>query len=124
MILGIGTDILKVQRIRVIYGNADDPFFKNTYTRKEQQEGSERHEPALYFATRFAGKEAVFKSLGIDGMGVTLKEIEILSSEVGQPRVALLGAVKALAENKGIKKVLISLSYDDDDAVAFAVATD
>lgn len=124
MILGIGTDILKVQRIRAIYGNADDPFFKNTYTRKEQQEGSERHDPALYFATRFAGKEAVFKSLGIDGMGVTLNEIEILGSEVGQPYVALLGAVKALADSKGIKNVLISLSYDNDYVVAFVIATD
>jgi holo-[acyl-carrier protein] synthase len=122
MILGIGTDILKIQRILDVYGNADDPFFKNTYTVKEQEEAEGRHNPALYYATRFAGKEAVFKCLGVEGKDIKLNEIEILGSEIGQPCVVLSGQAKATAMNKGIKNIAISLSYDDEYALGFAVA--
>jgi holo-[acyl-carrier protein] synthase len=122
MILGIGTDILKIQRILDVSGNADDPFFRNTYTAKEQEEAEGRHNPALYYATRFAGKEAVFKCLGVDGKDIKLNEIEILGSEIGQPYVVLSGNAQAAATKKGIRNIAISLSYDNDYAIGFAVA--
>jgi holo-[acyl-carrier protein] synthase len=121
MILGIGTDILDMRWIRNTYVKPDDPFFISSYSEKEHREASERSDPVLYFSTRFAGKEAVLKSLGIDE-SIRLREIEILGSDTGRPTVALAGALKATAEKKGIKNVMISLSYDGDYAVAFAIA--
>lgn len=124
MILGIGTDILLIQRIRDIAGSNGDSFFKKTYTVKERDQASSRPDPLLYYATRFAGKEAVFKSIGLDGVEIRLDDIEILGNDYGRPQVELLGKLKSIASDKGIKNILISLSYDTDYAVAFAIAQD
>lgn len=121
MIFGIGTDILNIQRIRNIYVNHCDPFFINSFSEKEQEEASESSDPVLHFSMRFAGKEAVIKSIGIDE-SIRLREIEILGSVTGRPSVVLTGMVKAITEGKGIKNVTISLSFDGDYAVAFAIA--
>lgn len=121
MIHGIGTDILKIDRIAlcVTYGN-DDPFIIKTYTENELALISNRPSPLYSYATRFAGKEAVFKALGIGGDDIRLNEIEILERENGQPYVTLYGKAKEIAEKKGITQVLISLSYDTDYAIAYA----
>jgi phosphopantetheine--protein transferase-like protein len=120
--LGVGTDILNIQRIRNIFSDVSDPFFKATYTDAERDQALIRPDPVLYFATRFAGKEAVFKCLGIMPAGIRLNEIEILEAETGQPRVTLFGNLKQIAENKGIRDIQVSLSYETDFAIAFAVA--
>jgi holo-[acyl-carrier protein] synthase len=122
MIYGIGTDILNIQTIRNAVSDPLDPFVQKTYTPKELELIKSRPLPLYSFATRFSGKEAVFKSLSLDGNSVRLNEIEILENEVGQPTVTLSGNTKRLAEEKGISQVLISLSYDTDYAVAFATA--
>lgn len=122
MILGTGVDILDIERIRNVHQDGTDSFFKATYTEAEREHALIRPDPALYFATRFAGKEAVFKCLGIMPDGIRLNEIEILEAETGQPRVTLSGNLKQIAENKGIRDIQVSLSYETDFAIAFAVA--
>ena len=123
MILGIGTDILNIQRIRDILDGDSDAFVQQSFTIKEQEEALSRPDSVSYYATRFAGKEAVFKCFGIDE-DIRINEIEILSLGTGQPQVTLSGKVKAIATKKGIKHVQLSLSYDADHAIAFAVAQD
>lgn len=123
MVIGVGTDILSMQRMRDTLEGDRGSFVKRVYTAREQEESVLRPDPAVYFATRFAGKEAVFKCFGIDG-NIRLNEIEILGSETEQPRVVLLGRVREIAERKGVRDVQISLAYETDYAVAFAVAQD
>ena len=123
MILGVGTDILKVQRIRDFLEVDSEPFFRKVYTAREREQAADDPDPVSYFATRFSGKEAVFKCFGIHG-NVRLSEIEILDGETGQPQVTLSGELEGIAAKKGIKNVKISLSYDTDYAIAFAVAQD
>lgn len=67
-------------------------------------------------ATAFVGKEAVFKALGIEYFEP--KEIEILRDENGKPSAVLSGKTKELV---GDKKIELSLSFTDDNAVGFAV---
>jgi len=121
MIYGIGTDILDMKRIRNAYVNRDDPFFIKSFSEKERNEASADRNPVAYFGTRFAGKEAVIKSLDIDE-SVRLDEIEILGTETGRPIIMLTGAVKAIADKKEIINVMISLSHDGDYAIAFVIA--
>ncbi|KAL0953237.1 hypothetical protein HGRIS_004490 [Hohenbuehelia grisea] len=80
--------------------------------------------PSSSFAARWAGKEAVFKSLGVKSKGAAaaMKDIEILNDENGAPAVTLHGDAKAQAQTKGISKVLISLSHSETVAIAFAQA--
>lgn len=121
MIYGVGTDILKISRIAsIIASNEEDPFILKTYTQKELLIIRSRPVPLYSYATRFAGKEAVFKALGIGGNDISLKEIEILESDHGQPLVTLLGRAKEIADQKRITQVLISLSYDTEYAIAYA----
>ena len=122
MIIGIGTDILNLKTIRPSVQDPEDSFVRKTYTEKERSLIASRPLPVYSYATRFAGKEAVFKSLNTDGDALRLNEIEILENENGQPTVHLHGRAAALAKEKGISHIFISLSYDTDYATAFAVA--
>ncbi|MHB8076394.1 MAG: holo-ACP synthase [Desulfosporosinus fructosivorans] len=121
MILGIGTDILKIKRVRDVYDSNNDAFFKKTYTAKERDQAEERPDPMLYYATRFAGKEAVFKALGEAGNWLRPAEIEILNQANGQPTVTLLGELHQLSEKRKLGIILLSLSYDTDYAIACAI---
>lgn len=122
MIHGNGTDIIKIDRLEMFVDHFDDPFIKKTYTENELKLIASREIPLNSLATRFAGKEAVFKSLGIEGNAIRLNEIEILETETGQPVVTLFGKAKLLADQFGITKIFVSLSYDTDYAIAFATA--
>lgn len=122
MIHGIGTDILNIQTIKPSVSNIQDPFVKKIYTKRELNLIQSRSLPLYCFATRFAGKEAVFKSFNIHGDSFRLNEIEILENSFEQPVVILHGKAERLAKEMGIQEVLVSLSYDTDYAVAFAVA--
>lgn len=122
MVLGVGTDILKIDRLRETSLRPGDSFLLATYTRGEIAQAAARADPFSYYATRFSGKEAVFKALGIDGERVRLCEIEILSDDNGRPCVTLHGSVRDAAYQRGVGEVLVSLSYDGGFAQAFAIA--
>ncbi len=123
MVLGVGTDILLIDRIRRVSFEASDAFMLRTFTKKERDQAIRRDDPTLYFATRFSGKEAVFKALCTDAKTVkSLNQIEILSDDAGRPYVTLHDDVKKLAEQRGIDEMFISLSFDTEYATAFAVA--
>lgn len=121
-VLGVGTDILCIKTIAPSVQREEDPFVQRIYTPAERTLIQSRDIPLYSYATRFAGKEAVFKAFGVDGDAFRLNEIEILENEAGQPIVFLHGKAATCAEQKGIRQVLLSLSYDTDYAVAYAVA--
>jgi holo-[acyl-carrier-protein] synthase len=121
MILGIGIDILNIQRMRGVLKSDSDSFVTKVFTVQELEQASDHPDPVAYFATRFAGKEAVFKCFGIDGSGIHLNEIEIRGGETEQPQVILLGTFSEIAEKRGVKDIQISLSYDADYAIAIAI---
>ena len=119
MLLGIGTDILLIDRIRRCL---DSPsFVRRTFTEAETCLAQSRPDPGTYYAKVFAGKEAVFKCFGItaDSLG-SWRDIQIIDSEERQPEVSLHGSLEATAASLGVQRVLLSLSYDTDYAVAFA----
>ncbi|MCL2376469.1 MAG: holo-ACP synthase [Defluviitaleaceae bacterium] len=122
MVLGVGVDILLIDRIGRASVDLSDPFIRKTFTQAEREQAVKRDDPTQYFATRFAGKEAVYKSLGIDVSRGALCEIEILNDEKGAPSVILHGELLEIAKEKGISRVMISLSYDTDYAIAYATA--
>lgn len=127
MIVQIGTDIVEIEKLKYSVTKepfASDPFIRHTFTEKEIRLALLRSDPLSFFATRFAGKEAVFKALNITGEDVRLSEIEILSQENGRPYVSLYGSAKETAKALDINNMHLSLSYEDHYAIAFAVAED
>ena len=119
----MGTDILNMQRLHDILEAESDSFARRVFTDREREQAAESPDPLSYYATRFSGKEAVFKCFGIHG-NVRLSEIEILDGETGQPYVTLSGRLGGIAADRGIRSVLISLSCENEYAVAFALAQD
>ncbi|MFV0439591.1 MAG: holo-ACP synthase [Desulfopila sp.] len=122
MIYGVGADLLDISRMSALNGNYADPFFVRTFTSGERDQAASRTDPDAYFATRFAGKEAVFKCLRIDGDLVRLGDIEIITDTFGVPRVKLNGMLQLVAQRKGIQSIHLSLSWDGQYALAFALA--
>ena len=72
-------------------------------------------DPAASFAARWAGKEAVFKALGVasKGAGAAMRDIEILPDNAGVPQVTLHGAAQDAAQGKNITTVHVSLSHSE-----------
>jgi phosphopantetheine--protein transferase-like protein len=122
MVIGIGTDILKMSGLNPLWLQSEGAFITRTYTQAEIETAGERPDQHTYYAMRFSGKEAVFKALGLSADKVRFNEIEILSDEYGRPYVKLLGRTGCEAAQKCIADVQISLSYDGGFALAYAMA--
>jgi len=122
MIIGIGADIFQVSRLLPLAGAPDDPFFRRAFTENARRQAHTRPDPILYFCTRYAGKEAVYKALSQDGCDFRPAEIEILDDETGRPETAVWGATRTALEKYPGVRIWISLSWEGDYAAAFAVA--
>ncbi len=122
MIVGIGLDLVKIDRIRAIAERWQARFLDRLYTKAERRYCLARPSPYASFAGRFAAKEAVFKALGTGWSdGVSWHDIQVLNDRTGQPRATVSGRVKTLMKRAGITDIHISLSHDTDYAVAQVV---
>lgn len=110
-IAGVGVD----QELISAVPSHNPTFVERNFTEAEISYCQAQPSPRSSFAARWAGKEAVFKSLGVTSKGAAaaMREIEILPDESNAPRVTLHGDAKAAADSKGIKTVHISLSHSE-----------
>ncbi len=120
MILGVGTDLVEIQRIRRAI-EQNPHFLERVFTEGEIAYCRRKSRPWQSYAARFAAKEAVGKAFGT-GLGpIGLTEIEVASGPGGQPRVLLHGAAERLAAERRVQRVHISLSHSELYAMATAV---
>jgi len=121
MIKGIGIDIIEIKRVEKALKKWGKLFEKRVFTQKERENASYLRKKAklTYLAGRFAAKEAVFKSLG---GGISWQDVEILTKENGQPYLTLTKKTKEVLDKKGIKKILLTISHNNDYAIAQAMA--
>jgi holo-[acyl-carrier protein] synthase len=102
-----------------------DRLCRRLYTAEERAEGEARPVPEAHFASRFAAKEAVLKALGTGWGGkIAWREIEVIGPRGKVPEVRLSGRARLAAEERGVRRLHLSLSHDGDYAVAVVVATD
>ena len=122
MIIGIGTDIIEIERVRRAV--AGEHFKDKVFTKNEQNYCESRGaQSAASYAARFAAKEAFFKSLGT-GIFTSLTEVEVLNDELGKPQIFLYGKAKTFFENLRAEKIFVSLSHCKDYATAFVIIGD
>lgn len=121
MIIGVGTDIIEVDRIEKAIEKTSS-FFDKIYTAKEQAYYKEKHKRVETLAGFFSAKEAVSKALGTGFRSFGMKDIEIIPNALGKPQVYLYNQAKELAEQLGIKDIHISISHCRSYATAFAIA--
>jgi holo-[acyl-carrier protein] synthase len=119
MIIGIGSDIIEIDRIRSCIEKYGDHFLDKLFTEQERLYCLKNKDPAPHFAARFAAKEAVAKALGCGiGAKVGWQDIAILRDSAGKPEVVLSPPV---AREFGDPKILLSMSHCRSYATAFAV---
>jgi phosphopantetheine--protein transferase-like protein len=119
--LGVGVDIIAISRMKGVLDTSDRPFTKKVYTLWERQRAETHPDRTAYLAVTFAAKEAIFKTFGIDwDAGVKFSEIEIQDGAHGEPVPVLSGRFADLAAERGVSRVLLSLSWDGDYAIAVA----
>lgn len=119
---GIGIDIITLSRMDETVQRSGNLFLKRTFSEKEQQTARASENANKFFASAFAAKEAVFKALGWE-QDIDFREIEVSRGSSGEPLVNLCGTIGARASAKGFTRVLLSLSYETNLAVAMAVVT-
>lgn len=74
-------------------------------------------------AARFAAKEALLKVLRVRDVAVDWREVEVRRQPGGWPELALHGELARLADASGVRDTSVSLTHDDDLAMAVVVAT-
>jgi holo-[acyl-carrier protein] synthase len=122
MIYGIGIDIVQISRIERALHRWGDHFVRRVFTPSETVYCNGKARPATRYALRFAAKEAFAKAMGSGfRQGLSLAQIEVMSTPDGMPYLKLHGTSKALFDARGIKHSFLSLSDDGLYAVAVVV---
>lgn len=120
MILGLGTDITEIKRIRAVCERFGGRFLRKILTPAEL--AAMPATPTAYVAGRFAAKEAAAKALGTGfSGGVRFTHIEVTRGANGRPLLRLLGPARERAEALGACAAHISISHGRDAAVAVVV---
>lgn len=122
MIVGIGTDIVEIERIRKLIERHGDHFLDRCFTAAEIDYARKHRDSAVRFAGRWAAKEAVVKVLGTGFIqGITFHDVEVVALHTGQPTVKLSGEAGAIAAGLGITEVKLTISHAREYATATAI---
>jgi holo-[acyl-carrier protein] synthase len=120
MIYGIGVDQVDLKRVRKLLSKSQSKFEQRCFTQHEITYANRFSDPAKRLGARFAAKEAVMKSLDKGWRQINWRDIEITGG--GKPNVNLLGDAKYFAEEFNIKTIHVSMSHEENQAIAFAIS--
>ena len=120
MVIGIGIDIIEIDRIKESVNKYGKHFLNKIYTEKELEYCLSKTDKYQHLAARFAAKEAVYKALSSGWhKDIGWKNIEITNEPNGMPIVTLNGEVQEfLSEQKSLK---ISISHSRDYVASMAI---
>ncbi len=120
MIFGIGTDIVRIDRMHANMARYGDKFARRILTMTEFEEFCVSRQPAHFLAKRFAAKEAAAKALGTGFRnGLSLRDIGVTHDVHGKPQLAYYGKAEDLRRTLGIGEGHLSIADERDYAVAF-----
>ena len=96
MILGIGNDMIDIERIERAIARFGDRFLNRVFTATERAKSDRRVNPASSYAKRFAAKEACSKALGTGlRRGVFWRDMGVVNLSSGRPTLVLTGGAAA-----------------------------
>jgi len=124
MIFGIGVDLVSTDRIEKLLAQFKEKFADKIFTANEILRANQIDNfsmRALFYAKRFAAKEAFSKALGLGiGRGVDFKDIEIENDELGKPQIKILNNKEIFLQKHCQSKIAIHLSLTDEKSMASA----
>lgn len=118
-ILGLGVDLTEIERVEAVLSKYPR-FAERCFTEHEREYAFRFARPERRLAARFAGKEAVMKSMGTGWRRIRWRDIEITGG--GKPTVNMSGNAAARAAILGVTEVLVTITHTDSSALVMAVA--
>lgn len=121
MIHGVGTDIVRIDRVAASLARHGERFAARILASSEMDGFTANPNQARFLAKRFAAKEAFGKALGT-GVAVpaTLHAVAVTHDALGKPLFAFDDRLHAYMTERHLKAHL-SLSDETDHVVAFAI---
>ena len=123
MVIGIGTDVIEIARVKRSIERFGEAFLRRVYTAEEVAYCERKKKNgAESFAARFAAKEAGAKALGTGiSRGVSWTEFAVGREPGGRPVLRLLGRAGELAAALGVERIALSLTHGREVAMAVVV---
>ena len=126
MILGIGSDLTNINRIKRILDRHGDRFRDRVFSQEEKEKAMSSKSQANSYAKRWAAKEALSKALGTGlQMGIAWKDMTVSNLETGQPTMSVSGQAKKhlrkLTQTGQVAKIHLSLTDEYPWAQAFVI---
>lgn len=121
MIIGIGTDLFEVERMKSRI-EKQPSFIDGIFTTNEINYCNQFKNKAQRFAARYAAKEALLKALGTGWRyGITFKDINIVNDDLGKPSIELSGIAKNIADKLKVTSIHLSMSHTNSLANAYVI---
>ncbi|WP_405348964.1 holo-ACP synthase [Fusobacterium animalis] len=120
MIVGIGNDIIEIERIEKAISK--EGFKNKIYTQRELENIKKRGNRAETYAGVFSAKEAISKAIGTGVREFSLTDLEILNDDLGKPYVVISEKLdKIIKSKKEDYQIEISISHSKKYAIAMAI---
>ena len=120
MIIGIGNDIIEIERIEKAI--LKEGFKNKVYTQRELENIEKRGNRTETYAGIFSAKEAISKAIGTGVREFSLTDLEILNDDLGKPYVVVSERLdKIIKSKKENYQIEISISHSKKYATAVAI---
>ncbi|EKK5268739.1 holo-ACP synthase [Cronobacter dublinensis] len=121
-ILGLGTDIVEIDRIEAVISRSGDRLAKRVLSANEWAQYQTHQQPVRFLAKRFAVKEAAAKAFGTGiRNGLAFNQFEVFNDELGKPKLRLWDEALRLAERMGVTAVHVTLADERHYACATVI---
>lgn len=125
MIVGLGTDLADVDRVRGAIERHGKRFIERVYTPAEIAYAERKANRYERYAARFAAKEAGMKAIGTGWRhGVTWHDFEVTNMLSGRPTLAFHGVAAGFAQRLRVRTVSLSLTHTASQAMAVVILED
>jgi holo-[acyl-carrier protein] synthase len=122
LILGIGTDLCEIARIRSAEDRFGERFARKILVADELIRYRRHVKPAAYLAKRFAAKEAFSKALGTGiRYPVSWRQLAVVNSPTGRPMFRFSDELQSLLNRKGVTAVHLSITDETGIAGAYVM---
>ena len=119
-ILGIGIDIVEIERIENILKNKKR-FLNKIFTDEEIKYFESKYFRSETIAGNFSAKEAISKAFGTGIKNFNFDDIEVLRDKNGKPIVKTYNNLRQMCIDYNVLEIQVSISHSENYAVANAM---
>lgn len=123
-VISVGIDLTHVSDVRKSLETFGEKYLRRLFTAREIADCKLETDPVPRLAARFSAKEATIKALKVEGFQPEWTSMEVWRHPVGGcDEMHLSGTAALMAARRGIWRIHVSLSHEEDAALAVVVAT-